>query len=281
MKLSRYLEAKNYVYTPFTTGIKLRKDDKFNDEWFGSDDFLVIAAGTGIGKSYIAMYMSMNIAKNGKRVLFFNFENHPAVFVKNMLQMGFDFEKDFGGFGEDELSRFMVVHSQDYAKPITFEQIRKKVELCKPDLVVIDLFSGLIPQDNISVIGTQYAIALSQFPKEYNCAVMTTEQYKKDHRNSERADEKSIGGSRALTDKATKVFTFFNYYKGNPHKAVRERLRAVDNTLELIVCKDRNSRADLGIEYIYKDNGYRRPTLQEMSVYMDTVFPEKKIGGGY
>lgn len=269
MKLERYREARDYVYIPFKTGLSVF--DK--DDAFGCDDFLVIAGSTGSAKTYLAMFMAMNAAKAGAKVLYINAEILAHEFVKRMLDMEFDFEKDFGDIDEFGLSRFIVVHQEDTPKQITFQDIDNWVQKLKPNLLVIDLFGCMVQDGNsIPALTKEYAIAYSFYPKKYKCAVIVTEQLSKENRGTIRPDENCIAGGKALSNKATKIITLYGYYRANPDKAIKDRSRAVEKTLELIIKKDRSSRLQMGISLIYMERGFRALSLAEYSEYMQIVF---------
>lgn len=277
MKLEQYQLAKQYKPIPIHLGISLL--DK--DGGFASDDFLVIAGATGSMKSYLAMWMALNAAKSGKRVLFINAEMLSSEFVRRIEFLGFDFENDFGAFNERGHNRFMVMHAENLNDNIKYEQVERWVSILKPDLLVVDLFSCLIPAEgHIPTESLKIAQAFSFYPRKYSCAVICTEQLIKENLKSDRPTENSISQGKSLSNKATKIITLYSYYRANPDKYISNYNKVVDRTLEMIIKKDRSSRVKLGIGLLFVDNGFRDLDTQasfngeqsEREQYMSLVF---------
>lgn len=273
MKQSEYQEAKDYVYTPIPTGL-----DIFDKRGaFGSDDFMLIAGSTGSAKTYLAMFMALNAAKDGHKVLFINGEILKSEFVSRMENMGFLFEMDFGDVGDDGYNRFVAIHQDSINRQITYQDIDRLMQEHKPSLLVVDLFGCILdPSTHIPSQTIEYATAFSFYPKRYNCAVIVTEQFVKETRGLVRPDENSIAGGKGLSNKATKVITIFNFYKSNPEKALIQKSETVANTIELIVRKDRTSRLPMGIGMVYCERGFRGLDEEEIIEYKDIVFKNQK-----
>lgn len=273
MQVNRYREARDYKYTPFHTGVGFL--DAVNG--FGSDDFAVIGGGSGTGKSYLAMFIGMNIAKSGKRVLYINAEMFASVFITRMRGLGFDFETDFGKSDKHGHNRFMVVHQEDLKSRITFDMIDGWVASMKPDLLVVDLFGCLLMKDRDLAANTErYAVAYSFYPRTYNCAVIVTEQLMKEYRFSERPDPHNLSNGKALGDKSSKIIMLYNYYSANPIKAYLTESELVEQSLELIVKKDRLDRVKTKIYITNARQGYREITKVEAIQYDTIVFNKGK-----
>lgn len=273
MKLERYAAARNYHYKPFVTGVEIFD----NSSAIGSDDFVVIAGGSGTGKSYLAMFIACNVARSGQRVLYINAEMFASVFVNRMVAAGFDFEVDFGKQDVDGHNRLMVVHQEDMQKKITYELIDEWVKKLKPDLLVVDLFGCLLPKDSSLAATTEkYAIGYSFYPRTYGCAVIVTEQLIKDYKFAERPDPHHIANGKALGDKSSKIITLYNYFSANPIKRLIHKSELVDRSLEIIIRKDRLGRAPLGIHVTDSRNQYNLISKVQAIEYENVVFPKQQ-----
>jgi len=269
MKIERYKRAKQFKYIPFVTGI-----DAFDScNAIGNDDFVVIAGGTGSGKSYLSLWIGLNIAKNGKRVLYINQETLAREFCDRIDLLGFDYENDFGEADFLGNHRFLAVHRQDIGKTITFDMVERWVKEYRPDVLILDLFSSLmLPGCNIPTETELMSSRFKFFATQYGCSVIAVEQFSKEVKGQVRPNEDYIRGGKGLPNWATKIFTIYQYYRANPEKAIMGKNEILDKTVEVIVRKDGTNRIRLGIMLLYRDFGYRQLFDNEKETYYNIVF---------
>ena len=252
------------------------------DSQFGltNDDFLLLAGGSGSGKSTIALFMACTMAKAGHTIVFINYEVSAKVLVDSMLMLGFNYDKDFGELDSSGQNRLKLISP---LKGMTFEAITKSVQLYKPKVLFIDLFNGLlsgvvgIERNNLTL---KYATELSFFPKKYNCAVVVTEQLVKDNKVG-RPTLNDVQGASSLVHKATRVITIYRYKNSKLNDVIRKdyiNIQFNDPIMslatEIIVRKDRLGRWDTGITLIkfLKYTGFVDLEVLEEIDYYNTAF---------
>ena len=275
MNLAQHAAYSKVSYQPLTTGIIACDSSKS----FGSDDFTVIAGGSGSGKSTIALYMACSMAKAGSKVVLVNTENAGHVMQQRIANLGFNFSQDFGGFDTSGLHRLIIITVTE----IKFDQIINMVLAYKPSVLFLDLFSSLLDQVKgfeIPMVTRNYAKLLSLFNEKYKCAVFVTEQLSKDSKRTYRPNMNDIQGGVALTQKATKVILVYRYYKENLEKLFgKDALPGlVEKTTELVIRKDRYSRFKDNFYFVKLDcSGFHTLNPYEQEDYTDYVFGNKKV----
>lgn len=270
-------EILSYVkYTFLTSGIEAIDHKKA----LLTNDFVVLAGGTGSGKSTVALYMACSIAKSGDTVVFLNAENEPKLMRDKIEALGFNYDSDFGKFESNGQNRLVILS----AKSISFNQIMPIILSYKPKALFLDLFSTLLDEvesNMIPKITRYYAKELSFYPEKYNCAIIVTEQLMKDNRRIGRPTINDIQGGSGLCQKATKIFTIYRYCKENLERMMKELKGGpiLMNTTELIIRKDRFGLLNDGFNFIKFDKnlGFSSLDDDEVGEYHKLVFNPKGV----
>jgi predicted ATP-dependent serine protease len=240
----------------------------------GKDDFLVISGGTGSGKSTLSLFMACNIAKSGKRVLYFNTENSMQVMSKKIEFLGFEFDKDFGEPNQKGNPERLIIWN---ATELTFEQVNNAVLAYKPDVLILDLFSSILEKfQNWEFINKtrDYAKDFSFYPDKYKCAVIVTEQLTKDPSRCKRPTENDIAGGKGLGNKATKIITIYRHAKENMEKLMEDtsQLNISHIVSELVVRKDRHGRIPTKIYPVKLEfGGFKSLMTYELAQYLESL----------
>lgn len=164
--------------------------DEFLDGGFQRKEFIVIGAGTGIGKSYIAGQLFHNIARKGFKSAYYSLEIANEMVVARLL----------GGLSNVKPARIQTGNIDSYEnddlisaegellayeEDMLFEDdlfelkdLIASVEKEKPDLVVIDFLqivevSG-IPDEYTRI--TKVANELKKLAKRQNCCIIALSQ---------------------------------------------------------------------------------------------------------
>ena len=245
-----------------------------------NEDFLLIAGGSGSGKSTIALSIACTMAKAGHTIVFINYEVSPKVLVDSMAALGFNYDIDFGTLDNRGQNRLKLISP---IKGMSFNEIVKAVQLYKPKALFIDLFNGLlsgivgIERNNLTL---KYATELSFFPQKYNCAVIVTEQLVKDNKVG-RPTLNDVQGASSLVHKATRVITIYRYKNSKLNEIMKKDYYPSNTndlvmalTTEIIVRKDRLGiwASNINLIKYQKNIGFIGLDEHEISTYNNTAF---------
>lgn len=262
--------SKKSVVEPLKTGIW----DFDARNGIGKDDFVVIGGGTGSGKSTLSLFMACNIAKSGKRVLYFNTENSMEVMANKIGFLGFDFDKDFGVMNQKGNPERLIIWN---CNDLTYDQVSNAVLAYQPNVLILDLFSSILEkfQSWEFVNKTRdFSKDFSFYPQKHKCAVIVTEQLTKDPSRFKRPTENDIAGGKGLGNKATKIITIYRHAKENMEKLLDDvNLQNISNIVsELIVRKDRHGRLPNKIYPIKLEyGGFKGLGSSEFSQYLQCL----------
>lgn len=123
------------------------------DKMLGKDGFYkgssILVSGTaGTGKTSIASYFANQACKEGKRCLFFAFEESPSQIMRNMSSINLDLHKHV----KNGLLKFHASRPTVYGLEMHLVAIYKQISQFKPDVVVIDPITNLITIGSVSEV---------------------------------------------------------------------------------------------------------------------------------
>ncbi|GAA4365620.1 circadian clock protein KaiC [Hymenobacter saemangeumensis] len=123
-------------------------DDMFGRGGFYEGSSVLITGTAGTAKTTLAASFASRICEQGKRCLFFAFEESPQQLVRNMKSVGIDLERCVAG-GELRIEASRPTLNGLERHLVT---IHKVIADYRPDAVVIDPISNLVTVGNISEV---------------------------------------------------------------------------------------------------------------------------------
>lgn len=259
---------------------------------YRTNDFIVLSANTGVGKSMVAQWIALKTARLGHKTMYVDYENDPQIVAERFNWFDASVNTKWHQLREQRTLIYCMKSVEENKiveqiilgktlNPIQFvlekyKSIENAILLHKPKLLVIDLFSGIyktvISAQQTSQVVYLLSEKISELAKEHRCAIIALEQIKGDSRNGVRPTPKDIATGQALTHKATKIITLFSYAKDNQARiASEDPTFPLANFLEIIVCKDRTGDIPEQIYTVVKDFGLRGPRTEEITSYLDYV----------
>jgi circadian clock protein KaiC len=109
-----------------------------NNGYFKGSSSLV-AGGAGAGKSSLAGSFSASICKEGKRCIYFAFEEPAAQIIRNMSSIGLD----LAGYRDSGLLKIHATRPTEYGVEMHLLSMHTVIESFKPEAVVFDPISSL------------------------------------------------------------------------------------------------------------------------------------------
>ncbi len=129
------------------TGIP-RLDTMLGGKGFYKASSILISGTAGTGKTSIAASFLKSACSQGKRALYFSFEESPSQILRNMKGIGVDLEP----FVKKGLLKFQNVRPTYYGLEMHLVTIHKNVDNFRPEVVVFD------PITNLTVIGSDLEV---------------------------------------------------------------------------------------------------------------------------
>lgn len=275
LKQADFTKWQQYNYERLVTGFMGL------DEMRGitTDDFVVIAGDTGTGKSTVAFYMACAMAIADNKVLYFNAENSPKVMIDKLTQFGLDNDRHFGKFDANGYNRLKIIN----CNALGLNDLENAILLEKPKAVFIDLFTILldgVTMGNLVMATKEVAEKLAEIAVKYKCAIITTQQLRKEDKLMQKPSLQHIQGGSSLQHKATKIITLYRYDVARADELKKKKRAnclfnydAVKNVIELIVRKDRLGEwsGSVFAKYNYGD-GYISLDRQESYEYERVIY---------
>lgn len=188
---------------------------------FKPGDIYILAARTAVGKTSLAVQLSLNIADQGKKVLFYSSEMtginimQRRIFpiVSGIDAYKFSNEKLF----YQELDNFVKTHIEtitrkdiivcDESRP-NLEHIRLGIEQHKPNLVILDhLHRCSFPHsDSYRLAIREFMVGLTEIAKEHKISILLASQISREAEKDKGAPTLAdLSESKAIEEEATAV----------------------------------------------------------------------------
>ena len=255
---------------------------------YRSNDFIVLAAATGVGKSLLALWIAISATEQGKKVMYIDYENDASLIEERLVSFGKNYKSAIA-------NNLLKLYTQSAQEKIIIQKsfternfnlhkfifdkitaIENAIILHQPNLLVIDVFSclykNIAPTNLTSQLTYILSESISTIAKKHNCAIIATEQLKNDKIYG-RPGEKDVATGNALTHKATKIITLFSYFKENRARTgfATDLSIKLEDFLEVILVKDRTNDIAEKIYVHKKDIGFHQPNTHEYAAYFDYI----------
>lgn len=210
------------------TSIKFEDFKRLNKCKINEHDFVVLAGGTGQGKTALAINLAMDLMKNYP-VLYINIELSEDTVIKRMMasytdttmddidnrfrmpQFKWDQMRKIKPF-VDEHEMYLVTGSQ------TIETIRSLVSHMKPDkhfIVIVDHIGRITTNKDRYQAMTEISIAIRNLALDFNCTVLGLCQLNRDFKNVDTPSNNLLRDSGEIEQSARKVMFIWQKTKGD------------------------------------------------------------------
>lgn len=144
------------------------------DQMMGGKGFFrgssILVSGTaGTGKTSIAAYFANECCNNGKRCIYFAFEESPKQIIRNIRSISVDLEKHV----KKGLLEFHAARPTLHGLEMHLVSIYKMIKKFKPDVVILDPITNLVTVGSVSEVKAML-IRLIDFLQEEQITVMFT-----------------------------------------------------------------------------------------------------------
>ncbi len=144
-------------------------DQMLGGKGFFKGSSILVSGTAGTGKTSIAAYFANETCKQGKRCIYFAFEESPKQIIRNMHSIGVDLQQyvDKGNL------KFFASRPTLYGLEMHLVAMYKLIKQFKPDAVVLDPITNLITVGSVSEVKAML-IRLIDFLQEEQVTVMFT-----------------------------------------------------------------------------------------------------------
>src|ERR1700749_1842503 len=144
------------------------------DHMLGGKGFLkgssILVSGTaGTGKTSLAAYFANQACSDGKKCIYFAFEESPNQIIRNMKSIDVDLDKHV----KKGLLRFHASRPTLYGLEMHLVAIYKLIKNFKPEVVILDPITNLITVGSVSVVKSML-IRLIDFLQDEQITVLFT-----------------------------------------------------------------------------------------------------------
>lgn len=130
----------------------------------------ILVSGTaGTGKTSIASYFANQACNEGKRCIYFAFEESPRQIIRNMKSIGMDLDKHL----KAGLLKFHASRPTLYGLEMHLVVLYKLIRNFKPDVVILDPITNLVTVGSVSEVKSML-IRLIDFLQDEQITVMFT-----------------------------------------------------------------------------------------------------------
>lgn len=210
------------------TSIKFEDFKKLNKCKINEHDFVVLAGGTGQGKTALAINLAMDLMKNYP-VLYINIELSEDTVIKRMMASYTDTTMDdidnrfvMPQFKWEQMRRLMPFVSEHEMYLVTgsqtIESIRALVSHMKQDkhfIVIVDHIGRISTNKERYQAMTEISIAIRNLALDYNCTVLGLCQLNRDFRNVDTPSNNLLRDSGEIEQSARKVMFIWQKSKGD------------------------------------------------------------------
>lgn len=210
------------------TAIKFTRFDKLNKCKINAHDFVVLAGGTGQGKTALALNLTLDLLENYP-VLYINIELSEDTIIKRMMASytnttmdDIDNRRRMPSFKIDQMLQinpfidahemYLVTGSQ------TVDSIQRLVAHMNQDkhfIVVIDHIGRISTNKDRYQAMTEISIAIRNLALDYNCTVLGLCQINRDGQKSEEPSNAMLRDSGEIEQSARKVMYIWQKEKGD------------------------------------------------------------------
>jgi circadian clock protein KaiC len=144
------------------------------DQMLGGKGFLkgssILVSGTaGTGKTSLAAYFANQACSEGKKCIYFAFEESPSQIIRNMKSISIDLDKHI----KKDLLKFHASRPTLYGLEMHLVALYKLIKNLKPEVVILDPITNLITVGSVSEVKSML-IRLIDFLQEEQITVMFT-----------------------------------------------------------------------------------------------------------
>ena len=145
-----------------SSGIE-RLDTMLGGHGFYVGSSILISGTAGTGKTSLAVSAADAACRQGKRCLYFAFEESQSQIVRNMHSIGIDLEQ----WIDQGLLEILASRPTLFGLEMHLVNMYKKVNEAKPQLVILDPISNLTAAGNFSDVKLMLTRMLPEAPKHY------------------------------------------------------------------------------------------------------------------
>lgn len=144
-------------------------DHMMSGKGFFKGSSILISGTAGTGKTSLASYFANQVCNDGKRCIYFAFEESPRQIVRNMKSIGLDLRKHI----DKGLLEFHASRPTLYGLEMHLVAIYKQIRKFKPDVVILDPITNLVTVGSVSEVKAML-IRLIDFLQDEQITVMFT-----------------------------------------------------------------------------------------------------------
>ncbi len=130
-----------------STGIE-KLDEMLEGRGFFKGSSILVLGSAGTGKTSISASFAKESCRQGKKVIFFAYEESPRQIMRNMSSIGLDLAE----YVEDGSLRFLASRPTVYGLEMHLVMMHKAIEEFKPDVVIVDPMTNLIAVGDINEV---------------------------------------------------------------------------------------------------------------------------------
>ncbi|MGZ4001282.1 MAG: circadian clock protein KaiC, partial [Mucilaginibacter sp.] len=160
--------AKKVTMERVSTGIPAL-DKMMGGKGFYKGGSILVSGTAGTGKTSIAAYFANQTCTEGKKCIYFAFEESPRQIVRNMRSIGLDLEKHI----KKGLLQFNASRPTLYGLEMHLVSIYKLIKQFKPDTIILDPITNLVTVGLMSDVKAML-IRLIDFLQDEQITVMFT-----------------------------------------------------------------------------------------------------------
>ena len=147
----------------------LALDNMLGGKGFFKGSSILVSGTAGTGKTSIAAYFANQACNDGKRCIYFAFEESPRQIVRNMKSIGMDLQKH----QNKGLLQFHASRPTLYGLEMHLVAIYKMIKNFKPEVVILDPITNLITVGSVSEVKAML-IRLIDFLQDEQITVLFT-----------------------------------------------------------------------------------------------------------
>lgn len=147
----------------------LALDNMLGGKGFFKGSSILVSGTAGTGKTSIAAYFANQACNDGKKCIYFAFEESPRQIVRNMKSIGMDLQKH----QKDGLLLFHASRPTLYGLEMHLVAIYKMIKNFKPEVVILDPITNLITIGSVSEVKSML-IRLIDFLQDEQITVLFT-----------------------------------------------------------------------------------------------------------
>jgi len=144
-------------------------DQMLGGKGFFKGSSILVSGTAGTGKTSIAAYFANETCKQGKRCIYFAFEESPRQIIRNMHSIDVDLQQYVDG----GTLKFFASRPTLYGLEMHLVAMYKLIKQFKPDAIVLDPITNLITVGSVSEVKAML-IRLIDFLQEEQITVMFT-----------------------------------------------------------------------------------------------------------